>query len=70
MRPDMRKTHRELDAAVDRALSQQTLCERSRAGRAHLFALYEKLSGPMLAAAGAAAARRKKRPAKPAINAN
>jgi hypothetical protein len=50
MPPDLRKAHRELDAAVDRLYRNEPFAsDRERVE--HLFALYEKLSAPMLAAA-------------------
>jgi hypothetical protein len=50
MPPDLRKAHRELDEAVDRLYRKEPfLSDRERVE--HLFAQYEKLSAPVLAAA-------------------
>lgn len=52
MPPDLRKAHRALDEAVDKLYRAQPFAsDRERVE--HLFALYEKLTAPMLAAAGA-----------------
>jgi hypothetical protein len=60
MPPDLRKAHRELDAAVDRLYRNEPFAsDRERVE--HLFALYEKLSAPMLAAAAPDKRRAKQR---------
>jgi hypothetical protein len=59
MPPDLRKAHRDLDDAVDRLYRKEPF-QSDRERVEHLFALYEKLSAPMLAAV-APARRRAKR---------
>jgi hypothetical protein len=56
MPPDLRKAHRALDEAVDRLYRKEPfLSDRERVE--HLFALYEKLTAPVLAAANSARGR-------------
>ena len=57
MPPDLRRAHRELDAAVDKLYRREAFTS-DRARVEHLFAAYEKLAAPLLAAARAK--RRKK----------
>ncbi|MEQ1618116.1 MAG: DNA methyltransferase [Terricaulis sp.] len=52
MPPDLRRAHRELDAAVDKLYRREAFTS-DRARVEHLFALYEKLAAPLLAAARA-----------------
>ncbi len=57
MPADLRRAHRELDAAIDKLYRREPFAS-DRARVEHLFAAYEKLAAPLLAAARA---RRKKR---------
>lgn len=50
MPPALRKAHRDLDAAVDRLYRREPFAD-DRARVEHLFALYEKLAAPVIAAA-------------------
>jgi hypothetical protein len=57
---DLRKAHRDLDRAVDRLHRKEPfLSDRERVE--HLFALYEKFSAPVLAAAAPDRKRTKRR---------
>ena len=59
MKADLRKAHRDLDAAVDR-LYRAKAFEGDRDRVEHLFGLYEKLTDPLAAAAKPAKKRKKK----------
>lgn len=52
MPADLRRAHRELDAAVDKLYRREAFSS-DRARVEHLFALYEKLAAPLLAASRA-----------------
>jgi MmeI, target recognition domain/MmeI, C-terminal domain len=52
MPPDLRKAHRALDEAVDRLYRKEPF-QSDRERVEHLFKLYENLTAPVLAAAGA-----------------
>lgn len=59
MPADLRKAHRDLDAAVDRLYRREPF-DSDRARVEHLFALYEKLAAPLIAASRAKRGRRRK----------
>jgi hypothetical protein len=52
MPPDLRRAHRELDSAVDKLYRREPFAS-DRARVEHLFAAYEKLAAPLLAASRA-----------------
>ncbi len=52
MPADLRKAHRDLDAAIDK-LYRPAPFDSDRARVEHLFALYEQLAAPLIAAARA-----------------
>ena len=59
MPPDLRKAHHALDLAIDRLYRKEPFAnDRERVE--HLFTLYENLTTPILAAAGAKTGRAKK----------
>jgi hypothetical protein len=61
MPPDLRKAHKTLDTAIDKLYRPQGFTsDRERVE--HLFALYEKLSAPALAAMAPAKPTRRKKP--------
>jgi hypothetical protein len=57
MRPELRMAHRALDNAVDR-LYRGGAFDSDRERVEHLFGLYEKLTMPLVAAAGRSSGRR------------
>ncbi len=58
MPADLRRAHRDLDAAVDKLYRREPF-ESDRARVEHLFGLYEKLAAPLIAASRAKRGRRR-----------